>query len=194
MKKAKLKNFVSVEAGISKSKIEARCSTILNDYYDIEAFQEDYFMIELIANEKQKEKNKEFLLKLGDVVINVSTHLAAIVSQKNVGKIFTNNFIRVRFTNVSLDSGYFLYLFNSYSEVKRQKLREVQGTNASQRIPIKSLEELEIPILPLETQRVIAKAYAQSVQLQKKLKDYGEHLEQMTSLILEENMANFLEE
>lgn len=50
-----------------------------------------------------------------------------MVGKANAGKVPSLNFTKVEFKHDRLDKRYFIYLFNAYRDVKRQKERELQG-------------------------------------------------------------------
>ena len=117
MSKYFLRECVSFTPGINPSRVQ-----ISNlEFYDQNDFVSDY---NFEGTEKASIGTEDFLrVKEGDVVISVVMRKAAIVGKGNDGKILTLNFIKVDFDNDFLDKKYFLYLFNSYSGVKRQKER-----------------------------------------------------------------------
>ena len=180
-----LKNCVSFTPGINPSRIQ----TTDLEFYDQNDFVNDYNFINKV-NIKDKSFDSENLLKLkeGDVVISVVTRQAAIVSKGNDGKILTLNFIKVDFDNDFLDKKYFLYLFNSYSGVKRQKERMLQGTGSVLKIPVKSLNDIEIPIISMSEQVKIGEAYKKTICLNNYLDKYKSLMEKCANSILEESV------
>ncbi len=98
------------------------------------------------------------------------------------------NFIKVDFDNDFLDKKYFLYLFNSYSGVKRQKERMLQGTGAVLKIPVKSLNDIEIPIISMSEQVKIGEAYKKTICLNNYLDKYKSLMEKCANSILEESV------
>lgn len=124
----------------------------------------------------------------GDVVISLALQQAAIVSKGNHEKILTLNFIKVVFENDLLDKYYFVYLFNSYLDIKRQKERMLQGTGAVYKIPVKSLNDLEIPIISIEEQKKIGEAYFKMLYLHRCLNKYKDLTEKCVGLVLEESI------
>lgn len=120
--------------------------------------------------------------------------MATIVGKTNAGKVPSLNFTKVEFHSEHLDKHYFIYLFNAYSAVRRQKERGLQGTGSILRIPIKTLNEIEIPIIPLEKQKKIGQAYKKILQLQGELKKYDALMEQFVYSVLEENLKEIKED
>lgn len=182
MSKYFLRDCVSFTPGINPSRVQ-----ISNfEFYDQNDFVNDYIFEE---TEKTSVGTEDFLrVKEGDVVISVVMRQAAIVSKGNDGKILTLNFIKVDFDNDFLDKKYFLYLFNSYSSVKRQKERMLQGTGAVLKIPVKSLNDIEIPIISMSEQVKIGEAYKKTVCLNNYLDKYKSLMEKCANSILEESV------
>ena len=69
---------------------------------------------------------------------------------------------------------------------KLQKERELQGTGAVLRIPLRALGEITIPVATLEKQKKIGKIYIERIKLQSKLNKYSDLIEQFTNSIIEE--------
>ncbi len=185
MSKYFLRDCVSFTTGINPSRVQVSNSK----FYDQNDFVNDYNFINK-ANIKDKFFDGENLLELkeGDVVISVVMRQAAIVSKGNDGKILTLNFIKVDFDNNFLDKKYFLYLFNFYSGVKRQKERMLQGTGAVLKIPVKSLNDIEIPVISMSEQMKIGEAYKKTVCLNNYLDKYKSLMEKCVNSILEESV------
>ncbi|MDO5813934.1 MAG: restriction endonuclease subunit S [Bacillota bacterium] len=182
MSKYFLRDCVSFTPGINPSRVQ-----ISNlEFYDQNDFVSDYNFEEA---EKASVGTEDFLrVKEGDVVISVVMRQAAIVSKGNDGKILTLNFIKVDFDNDFLDKKYFLYLFNSYSGVKRQKERMLQGTGAVLKIPVKSLNDIEIPVISMLEQMKIGEAYKKTVCLNNYLDKYKCLMGKCVNSILEESV------
>lgn len=182
MSKYFLRDCVSFTPGINPSRVQ-----ISNlEFYDQNDFVRDYNFEEA---EKAFVGTEDFLrVKEGDVVISVVMRQAAIVSKGNDGKILTLNFIKVDFDNDFLDKKYFLYLFNSYSGVKRQKERMLQGTGAVLKIPVKSLNDIEIPVISMSEQMKIGEAYKKTVCLNNYLDKYKCLMGKCVNSILEETV------
>lgn len=189
MEKRKLNEFVTFVPGVNLTRFEKRFGAVDIRYYDQASFDRDFnhengFIDETISNAIVESLS----LALGDVVISNTMKTAAIVGKGNVGKVPSLNFTKVEFHKEGLDKRYFLYLFNAYSDVKRQKERELQGTGPILKIPIKSLNEMVIPILPLEEQQKIGKAYNEMLKIQSKLNKYTELIGQFVGAVLEKKL------
>ncbi len=72
--------------------------------------------------------------------------------------------------------------------IKRQKEREMQGNGKILRIPIKSLQQLEMPVISLSEQKKMGKAYFESLKLQAKLVTYAKLVREFNDRVLEERI------
>ena len=182
----KLKDFINFIPGINQSRADNQLSSQAIKYYDQSAFELDFYFENNTKMEKILEllPNKSFL-HTGDVVISNTKQVAAIVGEGNAGKVLPMNFTKVEFLNEFLDKRYFLFLFNSFKDIRRQKERETQGTASIQKIPIYSLGELLIPDVALSQQKLMGSSYVQMLQIQNKFKKCAAITESLTCSILE---------
>lgn len=175
-----LKNYVFFVPGKNQTKLKKQL-----DYYDQASFEDDYLHMEDIHESGGNQLSEESALKAGDVLISNSTYQATIVGRGNAGKVPTLNFSKVEFHSKGLDKYYFVYLFNCYPEILRQKERELQGNGVIRRISTKSLGKFMIPIVALEEQEKIGKIYMEILNAQAKLRKESNLLEQFTNQIIE---------
>ncbi|MFC4409012.1 restriction endonuclease subunit S [Chungangia koreensis] len=189
MEKKGLKEFVTFVPGINPTRAQKQFGTQVINYYDQSSFEADYNHEDIVIEEESKSISQNNLsLNEGDVVISNSLQLATIVSKNNVGKVLSLNFTKIQFDGEQLDKKYFLYLFNYYKEVKRQKERELQGSGPALRIPLRALGEIVVPVVPLKEQKKIGAIYAETLKLQSNLKKYADLIEQFTGSIIEESL------
>ncbi|EOB3457009.1 restriction endonuclease subunit S [Enterococcus hirae] len=190
MEKRKLADFVSFTQGINQSRAEKQFVNQEINYYDQASFDEDYKHYNEITQDGKKNYlfDQDVSLDKCDVVISNSLQRATMVSEQNVGKVLSLNFTKVQFRSDLLDKRYFLYLFNNHKDIQRQKERELQGSGPVLRLTKQSLEQLVIPVVPLEEQRKIGDIYVESLKLQSKLSIYTFLLEQFIGSMLEKNM------
>ncbi|HFF3741989.1 restriction endonuclease subunit S [Bacillus cereus] len=189
MEKRELKEFVTFVPGINPTRAQKQFGTQEINYYDQASFEADYNHENVVVEDEAKPLFQNNLsLNEGDVVISNSLQLATIVSKNNVGKVLSLNFTKIDFDIGRLDEEYFLFLFNAYKDVKRQKERELQGTGPILRIPLRALGEIVIPVVPIEEQKKIGAIYVETLKLQNKLNKYANLIEQFTISILEENL------
>ncbi|MBZ2406445.1 restriction endonuclease subunit S [Liquorilactobacillus hordei] len=186
----KLSEFVTFVQGINQSRAEKQFGNKEIDYYDQASFEEDHkYYNEAVQDERVNYLfDQEVSLDKRDVVISNSLQRATMIGDQNVGKVLSLNFTKVEFKDDLLDKRYFLYLFNSHKDTQRQKNRGLQGTGPVLRLTKQALEQLSIPLVPIEEQREIGKIYIESLKLQSKLSTYIQLLEQFTSSMLEKNL------
>lgn len=190
MEKRKLSDFVSFVQGVNQSRAEKQFGDQEIPYYDQASFEDDYrHYNEMNQEEKINESfTSEVTLDKRDIVISNSLQRATMVGETNIGKVLSINFTKVSFINEELDKHYFLYLFNNYQDIQRQKERELQGTGPILRLTKQSLEKLIIPIVPLKEQRQIGAIYVESLKAQSKLSEYARLLEKFTGAMLENKL------
>lgn len=190
MEKRKLSDFVSFVQGVNQSRAEKQFGDQEIPYYDQASFEDDYrHYNEMNQEEKINESfTSEVTLDKRDIVISNSLQRATMVGEMNIGKVLSINFTKVNFINEELDKHYFLYLFNNYQDIQRQKERELQGTGPILRLTKQSLEKLIIPIVPLKEQRQIGAIYVESLKVQSKLSEYARLLEKFTGAMLENKL------
>lgn len=189
LEKRALKELVTFVPGINPTRAQRQFGTEIINYYDQASFEADYNHEEKVAENGVKSLSLNTpTLNEGDVVISNSLQLATMVGKDNVGKVLSLNFTKIEFDSEELDKGYFLFLFNAYKEVRRQKERELQGVGPVLRIPLRSLGEITVPVVPLEEQKKIGAIYSETLKLQSKLTQYADLIGQFTSSIIEETL------
>jgi restriction endonuclease S subunit len=189
LEKKGLKEFVTFVPGINPTRAQKQFGIQVINYYDQSSFEADYKHEDVVFEEESKSLSQNNLsLNEGDVVISNSLQLATMVGKNNIGKVLSLNFTKIQFDSEQLDKRYFLYLFNAYKDVKRQKERELQGSGPVLRIPLRALGEIIVPVVPLDEQKKIGAIYAETLKLQSKLNKYADLIEQFTSSIIEETL------
>ncbi|MGZ9586411.1 restriction endonuclease subunit S [Paenibacillus marinisediminis] len=189
MEKRGLKEFVTFIPGINPTRAQKQFENQTINYYDQPSFEADYYHEDVFfENEEKCSSQNSPSLNEGDVVISNSLQLATMVGKNNVGKVLSLNFTKIEVDSEQLDKRYFLYLFNAYKDVRRQKEKELQGTGPVLRIPLRALGEINVPVIPLEEQKKIGAIYAETLKLQSKLNKYAGLIEQFTSSIIEETL------
>ncbi|CAM4028804.1 restriction endonuclease subunit S [Paenibacillus alkaliterrae] len=189
MEKRGLKEFVTFVPGINPTRAQTQFGIQSINYYDRSSFEADSNYEDVVVKDAEKSLSQiNPSLNEGDVVISNSLQLATMVGKSNVGKVLSLNFTKIEFDSEQLDKKYFLFLFNAYKVVRRQKERELQGSGPVLRIPLRSLEEIIIPVLPFEEQQKIGAIYVETLKLQSKLNKYADLIGQFTSSIIEETL------
>lgn len=185
----KLGEFVKFVPGINSSRVQKQFENQEIEFYDQASFEIDYSQLSFITEELSDSHNSiNLTLNEGDVVISNSLQMATIVSKDNIGKALSLNFTKVECKKRLMDKGYFLFLFNSFKDVKRQKEKELQGTGSILRIPIRALSEITVPIVPIDEQKKIGAIYLETLKLQNNLNKYSKLIEQFTNSILEDTL------
>lgn len=155
------------------------------NYYDHSDFESDYDKSYLFPDNVKKNESDNIWLKAGDIVISNSLQLAAVVQKENEGKFLSLNFTKIEPIG-EIDRMYFLYLFNINGDMKKKKAMQLQGTTNVQRIPLKALGEIIIPLPSLTEQHKIGEVYKEIFRLKHNLKKYSILTEQLTYSILED--------
>lgn len=191
LKKKKLKEIAVFVQGLNQTRIKEQTAKNTFYYYDKDAFENDLNYISIdTADSKEAEKNnksldEEMLLKEGDIIINSALYTAAIVGKNNAYKIPTVNFTKMQLKTKEIDKDYFIYIFNFYKDVQKQKKRSMQGLGSVLRISNKALEEIEIPIPDFEQQKKIGNIYKETLKLKNQLSQYSSLLEKLSESLLE---------
>lgn len=189
LEKRGLKEFVIFVPGINPTRAQKQFGTKAINYYDQSSFEADYKYVDVVVEDGAKSLSQNNpSLNESDVVISNSLQLATMVGKNNVGKVLSLNFTKIEFDSEQLDKRYFLFLFNAYKDVRRQKERELQGSGPVLRIPLRALGEIIVPVVPLEEQKKIGAIYVETLKLQNKLNKYADLIEQFTSSIIEETL------
>ena len=192
MEKVFINNFVKFVPGINQSRVEKYDLDEKDEFYDQTSFEFDFLHIDLDYCENSMNNNADgatnIYLNAGDVVISNSMQLATTVSPNNSGKVLSINFTKVEFTSNRLNKGYFIYLFNAFKSIKRQKEREAQGSGLIQRITLNSLGQIKFPYVPIQEQVQIGTIYIEMLMMKNKFNKYSLLLEQLTYTVLEERL------
>jgi hypothetical protein len=189
LEKRVLKEFITFVPGINPTRAQKQMDTQKINYYDQPSFEADYNHEEAVVEAGLKPLSQNSLsLNEGDVVISNSLQLATMVGKNNVGKVLSLNFTKIELDSEQLDKRYFLFLFNTYKNVKRQKERELQGSGPVLRIPLRALGEIIVPVAPIEEQKKIGAIYEETLKLQSKLNQYADLIGRFTSSIIEDTL------
>lgn len=187
IKKARLDDVVEFVQGINPTRVKEMEIA----FYDQADFNRDReYSWEGSVNDSARQ-DKDRILSIDDIVISNSADIATRVRQSSVGKTLSLNFLKVNFKDGQLDKNYFLYVFNAFKDVQRQKDRERIGMTI-QRIPVNSLREIVIPLPELEEQRKIGQIYIASLDLQAKLAQKARLIDQFTGAALDNNMKEVM--
>ena len=99
--------------------------------------------------------HESYLTKENDIVIRLTEPFTAVyITKKDVGYVVSSNFCIVRCSN-KCDSIFLSYYINS-DNAKKKLLSNTQGS-VMKNINISSIEELEIPRIPIGKQKTLGK-------------------------------------
>src|SRR5699024_5217475 len=98
------------------------------------------------------------LSKSGEVVFSIVSSKAAIVSDRNKGKIINQNFARLIIEHKQLDHSYLCYALNESHTMKKQMAISMQGSTVRKLTPA-ILKSLDMKLPSMEKQERIGKAY-----------------------------------
>ncbi|MEC5425290.1 restriction endonuclease subunit S [Virgibacillus sp. C22-A2] len=177
----KLEEFVSVRVGRNISRINEIHNQTL-EIYSYEDLTEDIDGLYLDSNSSPSHKNAEkidvHVSEVGNVVFSFVSSKAAIVSEKNAGKIINQNFAKLMIEDKKLDPSYLCYALNESQSMKKQMAISMQGSTIPKLTPA-ILKSLDMKLPSVEKQQVIGKAYLalrKRIALAKKQADLEELL------------------
>lgn len=187
--KKMIREIAELLPGINQSRVDRFNNDENSCFYDQGMFEVD-------LNEMYKNVNlttssldeASYVLNAGDIVISNSMQLATIVGSSAKQRILTLNFVKVKLDN-DIDRAYFVYLFNLNKEIQKQKEKETQSMGLVQRITLKSLETIEIPILKKEQCERIGNVYIQMLRNQDYLNKYANLIGMLTYSMLEQSLG-----
>ena len=184
-----IKDLATFIPGINPTRAEKQFGKQLINYYDQPSFEADYNHVDDSGEAALKFSSlNNAALNAGDLIISNGSRLAAMVGENNAGKVLSLNFTKIVLDSDHLDQRYFLFLFNDFKEVQRQKERGSQRSGLVQRIPLRALGEILIPVIPLAEQKKIGAIYTERLKLQNNLNKYSALIERFTSAIIAENL------
>lgn len=149
----KLKEIANCEIGPNNK--EQKELTKNSSLYSADDLIEDLF---LGYNESSKFKKNKFILSSGDVVINLMTNKATVVSEKNDGKIMSQRIMHFKIKPNEIYSWYLVFLLNESEKIKQQEHASMEGT-VFRRITAKAIKDLEINLPPFSVQEKIGDSY-----------------------------------
>lgn len=126
---------------------------------------------DLIKMESGKEEAKTIatqddvnLINEGDILFSLISGRTTIAQRKHQGYLYTQNYAKLTPSD-KLDSKYLVYLLNESDFIKRQWLKELQGS-AVLKHTVTQLRKLELPKLhPYEKQILIGDIYFKQLRM-----------------------------
>lgn len=149
----KLKEIANCEIGPNNK--EQKELTKNSSLYSADDLITDLF---LGYDKTPKFKKNKFILSSGDVVINLMTNKATVVSEKNDGKIMSQRIMRFKIKPNEIYSWYLVFLLNESEKIKQQEHASMEGT-VFRRITAKAIKDLEINLPPFSVQEKIGDSY-----------------------------------
>lgn len=133
---------------------------------------------------KEDASNILTIQDLEDVLVDVHTLdiknqvVISLVSKRcapylKSDKVITANFVVLEFDKEKLNTWYLTYLINEDRSVKQQ-LNVTDGLIANTRVRVIDIENLEIPIIPMESQRYVGEMYHEMLVYEQLLKTKAE--------------------
>lgn len=180
----KLKQIAQFSSGLNSLELKKsphHAVTYTNDDMEIDLYQ-GYWSEELPIIQKA-------VANAGNLIINMMTNRAAVVSPLSVGKLLPQHIMQLSLDNQQVDAWYLCYVFNESHSVKRQLYSTMEGT-VLRRVTATSIKNLNIKLPPLEEQRQIGKFY-RTILIQERLqREYLQKLNQLYLTILNKNDLN----
>ncbi|WP_024747857.1 restriction endonuclease subunit S [Levilactobacillus namurensis] len=102
---------------------------------------------------------QSYQVVVGDIVFSTLQNTASIVTAETAGKVLTQNFVRWRIKHHQIDPRYLCYCVNQTDAVKRQLARFLEGSHVANKLSLKTLRTLEIPVPPREEQDLWGRLY-----------------------------------
>ncbi|GEO75074.1 hypothetical protein FD30_GL001046 [Levilactobacillus namurensis DSM 19117] len=102
---------------------------------------------------------KSYQVVVGDIVFSTLQNTASIVTAETAGKVLTQNFVRWRIKHHQIDPRYLCYCVNQTDAVKRQLARFLEGSHVANKLSLKTLRTLEIPVPSHEEQDLWGRLY-----------------------------------
>lgn len=161
-----MENVFLLEAGVVQTRIRETTEDVVYPIYSQEHLMADLYADDLeILPKKISTLDDVPTLRAGDLVFNLMSTKAAIVSERHEGYLLTQNFVRI-IPNFDLDKSYLLYFLNESRAVKRFFQKEMQGS-VTNKVSIKMLEQLPLENLPgLKKQELIGSIYLNQLKLE----------------------------
>lgn len=156
-------------------------------------FDEDKYNLSSFNFVKTKNNSymdEGFLLEENDVIINLFTAEATLVSCKSQGKILTSNFLKVDLDNSKINSVYFIYYFNENKELKSKIHAQMQGITLVQKVSKQSIYKLMIYIPDMEVQNKIAQIYIKMISIKQQYENISKYLEDASFSAIESIIKN----
>jgi len=105
-------------------------------------------------------KDKPYILKENDIVIDSLSHKAAIATKETENMFVSFNYFILK-PKINIDLNYFVAWFNESDEIRRELDTILQGTRLK-KLTLTQLNELKLNLIDLDKQKQIGKIYKYS--------------------------------
>jgi hypothetical protein len=182
----KLEEVVSFKPGNNTTRLKEKEGFENLEFYSGDDFQSDLTSGTSVRTNEEKKMDELVVVQAGDIVINVMSQQAAVVSEASAGKVLTINFVRVDMTTEILDASYFYYYFMANEAMRRQLTIESMGTGSIRRLTVRQLKEMTIELLPYDKQVLIGGAYFDMLKVNASYHKLIDDTKKLTIAVLEE--------
>jgi len=173
----RLERLVTMRTGVNQLRLAAPAESDMYSYGDLLADLGRLGSQAALPATVVTQSQESYQLAAGDIVFSVIRNTAAIVSAATAGKVINQNFVRWRVIDDAVDRRYLCYCLNQSDAIKRQLAKYLEGSNVANKLSLKSLRALDIPVLPVAQQRLWGQLYfnvqRQAVLQQRVLKLQG---------------------
>lgn len=148
----KLKNISKIKVGLNSREMLKHN----RNKYTAENLEED-----LLAGYKKEDKqdsSDDAITQGGDLVFNLMTKKAAVVSLKNSQKILSQIYLKIVIDYKIIDPWFLCFILNESSDVKHQFHKIMEGT-VLKRITKNNLETINIDLPDINIQKKIGAIY-----------------------------------
>ncbi|QQP70181.1 restriction endonuclease subunit S [Carnobacterium sp. CS13] len=156
----KFEKIVQINVGQNISRFKGKQSDRSGIYTNedlIGDLQEGLRNLATKADTSLSQKDK-YQLFPGDILYSFVSSKAGIVSNKNTGKLFNQNFAKLTLLSDEIDSKYICYILNESVSIKKQMAILMQGSVVPKLTPA-ILREIDIKLPNKDTQSVIGTSY-----------------------------------
>ena len=149
-----LDDLVTMKTGVNQLRLKDPAADLYG-YQDLVAD-----LGRLVAQPTQERADEQsYQVVVGDIVFSTLQNTASIVTAETAGKVLTQNFVRWRIKHHQIDPRYLCYCVNQTDAVKRQLARFLEGSHVANKLSLKTLRTLEIPVPPREEQDLWGRLY-----------------------------------
>lgn len=168
---------------IGKNLVRDNVSVEDNELYTYENFNNDLNEIAIFddMNTRLLVKNR---VAVNDIIFNLTTKKAALVSMKNNNRVVGQNFVIVY--PKKIDKLYLLYLLNDDIGMKKQ-IESLNEGSFNKRISVKNLAELSIEVVNDQVQVAMGRIYLEMIKQKNKLIRQAALIEKATVTLLNES-------